>query len=137
MNESNSITYDQETELAGIFRPNTHIPIAVQKLKAFLDKPEVKEYADNNLQLVLIKHNIDANFLIEKRKEILEEAKKAKQYNAANIALDRLEAHVLPKITITETRTTKNSNLEENYNKAKQEIKVETVKNEENSSNKE
>lgn len=120
-NELNTITYDQMTELAQTFRPDADMGLAVNKTKVFLKTPEVLEKADSDLRQALLKNNINPDFTITKRVEILNNAITSKQLNAANVALDRLEDHIglNNKVKVSETRQI-NSNLESNYEKAKQ-----------------
>ena len=105
-NESSILTNEQYIELAELFRPNADLGLAINKVKSFLSKDEVKDITNSELRKVLLLNNIDFSFVIKERKEILEKAKENKQFNAANVALDRFETHLglNNKLTITEKR---------------------------------
>ena len=124
-NETNTLTYDQETELAEIFRPNADTGLAINKLRSFLKKPEVQEIANNDLRLCLFNNEVNADYLIKTRLKVINESIQNKQYKDTNYALDRLEnlAGFGQKVKITQTNITKNSNLVDNYNNAQKETK--------------
>lgn len=136
-NESDLITYDQETELAETFRPNSLNGLAVHKVRSFLNNPLVKQTADEDLRLALISNKIDVNYVIKERKQVVIKAKKNKQYNAVNVALDRLDNHLglNDKVTISETRTSNSSNLQDNFQKAQNDKVKVTVSTEINANN--
>jgi len=109
--------------LGEVYRPDSIIPEAT--VKRFLKNTEVKDYSDTKLMAVLKDLNIDIPFTVKKRVEIMDNATKDKQHSTALRALEGLENHLglNQKVTISETRQT-NSNLQDNFLKAKNDTKI-------------
>lgn len=123
-NDSERFTSDQWLELAKTFRPKyaKDNPMgAVSKTKALLSKQEVRTYADSLLAEALGNANIDVNFVVNKRKDILEKAIENKQLNVANQTLDVIEDYMGMK-TITTKETSIEDEREIDYIKLDEEI---------------
>ena len=76
-------------ELAQMYRPDSLRPLAT--LKRFLKQTEVKQMIDKKIDEALKLHGIDMDFVISKRKEILDGAMKKEDYSNANKVLDSFE----------------------------------------------
>lgn len=76
-------------KLAEMYRPDSLKPIAT--LKRFLKQKEVKQMINEKLDEALRLHGIDMEFIIQKRKEILDGAMKKEDYSNANKVLDSFE----------------------------------------------
>jgi hypothetical protein len=76
-------------QLAQMYRPDSLKPIAT--LKRFLKQTEVKQMIDKKIDEALKLHGIDMDFVISKRKEILDGAMKKEDYSNANKVLDSFE----------------------------------------------
>ena len=124
-NKSERLTAEQWEKIAKDFRPATQLKnkdIAIKKVKSYLKDQQVKAIADNDLRAALLRNNIDVDYVLSERKELIERAKKNKQFSAVNTALDRLENHLglLDRVKVTETRTVNAQEaLEDSYKQAK------------------
>jgi hypothetical protein len=77
------------TQLAQMYRPDSLRPLAT--LKRFLKQTEVKQMINKKIDEALKLHGIDMDFVINKRKEILDGAMKKEDYSNANKVLDSFE----------------------------------------------
>ena len=133
-NKAEILTPDQYQDIGEIFRGD--YKHAVQSVKAFLRKPEVKTLANNDLRAQLLLQDIDVAFVLDERKDILRQSKENKQFSASIKALEGLEGHLglNTKVKITEKRQI-NSNLQDNYQKAVKESRTVTIEKEQNIDN--
>lgn len=94
-------------KLSEMYRPDSLKPIAT--LNRFLKQKEVKEVINQKLDEALKLHGIDVDFVLKKRKDILEGSMKKEDYSNANRVLESFEEKLdmKPKeskfITTTET----------------------------------
>ena len=92
-------------KLAEMYRPDSLKPIAT--LRRLLKQKEVKQLIDKKLDEALKLHGIDVEFVLKKRKEILEGSMEKQDYSNANRVLESFEDKldmkpVISKITVTE-----------------------------------
>ena len=124
LNQSQNITQAQYKELGQTFRPNSEI-LQVEQVKSFLRNDQVQQIANLELAKVLSLNGISLDFLIKEKKDLLSLSKENKQLSVTLKTIESFENNLglNNKVTISETRQT-NSNLEQNYEKAKASLTV-------------
>ena len=97
--------------------------IATKKTVSLMKNEQVRIYADSLLGEALTKNNIDVNYVIKNRKDILEKAIEGKQLNVANQTLDVIEDYMGMKRIITQSSNTESDEAREvDYVKLDEEI---------------
>lgn len=115
-NDSMRLTEKQWLELALVYRPKLakeRPVIATKKTVSLMKNEQVRIYADSLLGEALTKNNIDVNFVIENRKDILKKAIEGKQLNVANQTLDVIEDYMGMKRIITQSSNTESDEARE------------------------
>lgn len=127
MNQSERLTETQYNELGQIFRPDNKYQVGT--VKNFLKQDEVKQVSNIELAKIMEHKGITLDFIVDEQKELLELSKKEKQLNVTHKVIESFknDLGLNNKVTISETRQT-NSNLVDNFNKAKQTITVTSEK---------
>ena len=128
-NESEILTKEQWDNLGQVYRPSSLLPDV--SAKRFIKQNEVKSLADSELLKALTLLDVDIEWLMKEKKELLTLAKEDKQLSVALKTLESFENNLglNNKVKVTETRQiSQNNNLEGNYNQAiadKNKIKIE------------
>lgn len=117
-NDSERLSQSQWLELAKTFRPKyaKENPMgAVSKTKSLLSKEEVRLYANSQLTSALNNADINIEFVVNKRKDILEKAIENKQLNVANATLDIIEDYMGIKSNLTQQKSLEEENNDVDY----------------------
>ena len=111
MNQSNTLTAEQNKQLAETFRPGENMNgTAVQR---FIKQDEVQSVANQQLSETLLAKGINLDFILDERAEILRLTKKEKQYNVSLRALEGFEelAGLRNKVKVTQKQSFNYGNL--------------------------
>lgn len=115
-NDSMKLTEQQWYELALIHRPKLakeRPVIATKKTVSLMKNEQVRIYADSLLGDALKNNNIDVDYVIKNRKNILDKAIENKQLNVANQTLDVIEDYMGMKRIITQSTNTESDEARE------------------------
>lgn len=125
-NDSMKLTDKQWFELALIYRPKLakeRPVIATKKTVSLMKNEQVRIYADSLLGEALTNNEIDVDFVIKNRKDILKNAIETKQLNTANQTLDVIEDYIGMKRIITQSSNTESDEAREvDYIKLDEEV---------------
>jgi len=122
-NQSEKLTKDQWKEVGLTYRPTAQYP--EYTVKRFLENEQVKDYANSELIKVLTDNGITLDFLTKEKKQLLELSKENKQLSVTLRTIESFENNLglNQTVKVSETRQI-SSNLEDNYNRAKQIITI-------------
>ena len=115
-NDSMRLTEKQWLELALVYRPKLakeRPVIATKKTVSLMKNEQVRIYADSLLGEALKNNEIDVNYVIKNRKDILGKAIEHKQLNVANQTLDVIEDYMGMKRIITQSTNTESDEARE------------------------